>query len=97
MVPDATHIEAVLSGEKGLLEGMQKEKDPHCHRAVEPLYIQQLQSDAARRSPGDRLPGCRFMKGAIDGTLTIMAGGPEEVLEACGSAGNHGRPHHSLR
>lgn len=84
MVPDATHIEAVLSGEKGLLEGMQKEKTLIVMSTVEPLYIQQLAERCGKK--GVRVIDCPvagFMKGAIDGTLTIMAGGPEEVLEAC--------------
>jgi 3-hydroxyisobutyrate dehydrogenase-like beta-hydroxyacid dehydrogenase len=85
MVPDSPHIEAAVSGERGLLEGMQKGNILIVMSTVEPLYIQQL---AKKCDPkGIKVIDCPVsgnrLKGAVDGTLTIMAGGPKDVLEEC--------------
>ena len=85
MVPDSPHIEAAVSGESGLLEGMQKGTIIIVMSTVEPLYIQELARKCAPK--GIKVIDCPVsgnrMKGAVDGTLTIMAGGPKEILEEC--------------
>ncbi len=84
MVPDSNHVDAAVLGEKGALEGMKKGNILIVMSTVEPLYIQKLAIECEKK--GVRIIDCPvggFMKGAIDGTLTIMAGGPKEVLEEC--------------
>jgi 3-hydroxyisobutyrate dehydrogenase-like beta-hydroxyacid dehydrogenase len=85
MVPDSPHIEAAVIGENGVLEGLRKDNILAVMSTVDPLYIQQLAEKCSKKRvkvidcpvSGSRL------KGAPDGTLTIMVGGPKEVLEEC--------------
>jgi 3-hydroxyisobutyrate dehydrogenase-like beta-hydroxyacid dehydrogenase len=84
MVPDASHVDAAVLGENGVLEGIKKDSVIIVMSTVEPLYIQQLAKTCGIK--GIKVIDCPvggFMKGAIDGTLTIMAGGAKEVLEEC--------------
>ena len=81
MVPDSPEIEAAVLGERGLLEGMQKGNILIVMSTVEPLYIQQLAEKCIPK--GVKVIDCPVsgnrLKGAVNGTLTIMAGGPKEV------------------
>lgn len=84
MVPDSNHVDAAVLGVNGALEGMAKGNILIVMSTVEPLYIQKLAKECVKK--GVKIIDCPvggFMKGAIDGTLTIMAGGPKEVLEEC--------------
>lgn len=85
MVPDSPHIEAAVLGKNGVLEGIQSGSIIIVMSTVEPLYIQQLSEKCGPK--GVRVIDCPVsgnrLKGAPDGTLTIMAGGPKEVLEEC--------------
>lgn len=84
MVPDSPHVDAVVLGEHGAREGMKRGNILVVMSTVEPLYIQDLAEKCGEK--GIKVIDCPvggFMKGAIDGTLTIMAGGSKEVLEEC--------------
>ncbi len=84
MVPDSPHVESAVFGENGLSEGLERGSIIVVMSTVEPLYIQKLAETCGKQ--GIRVIDCPvggFTKGAIDGTLTIMAGGPKEVIEEC--------------
>jgi 2-hydroxy-3-oxopropionate reductase len=85
MVPDSPHVEAAVFGEKGVIEGLGRGNIIVVMSTVEPLYIQELAKRCGER--GIRVMDCPVsgnrLKGAPDGTLTIMVGGPKEVLEEC--------------
>jgi len=85
MVPDSPHIEAAVFGENGALEGLRKSNILVVMSTVEPLYIQQLAEKCGKK--GVKVIDCPVsgnrIKGAPDGTLTIMVGGPKEILEEC--------------
>jgi 3-hydroxyisobutyrate dehydrogenase-like beta-hydroxyacid dehydrogenase len=85
MVPDSPHVEAAVLGENGVIEGLGRGNIIVVMSTVEPLYIQQLAKKCGER--GIRVIDCPVsgnrMKGAPDGTLTIMVGGPKEVFEEC--------------
>ncbi len=84
MVPDSTHVDAAVLGVNGALEGMKEGNILIVMSTVEPLYIQKLARECEKKRV--KIIDCPvggFMKGAIEGTLTIMAGGPKEVLEEC--------------
>jgi 2-hydroxy-3-oxopropionate reductase len=84
MVPDSSHVDAAVFGENGVIEGMRKGSLIVVMSTVEPLYIKHLAEMCGKT--GIRVIDCPvggFMKGAVDGTLTIMAGGPKEALEEC--------------
>jgi len=85
MVPDSPHIEAAVLGVNGVLEGVRKGNILVVMSTVEPLYIQQLAEKCGKK--GVKVIDCPVsgnrLKGAPDGTLTIMVGGPKEILEEC--------------
>jgi len=85
MVPDSPHVDAAVLGKNGVLEGMQSGNIIIVMSTVEPLYIQQLAERCGQK--GIKVIDCPVsgnrLKGAPDGTLTIMVGGPKEVLEEC--------------
>jgi 3-hydroxyisobutyrate dehydrogenase-like beta-hydroxyacid dehydrogenase len=85
MVPDSPHVEAAVFGENGIIEGSRRGNIIVVMSTVEPLYIQQLAKRCGERAI--RVIDCPVsgnrLKGAPDGTLTIMVGGPKEVLEEC--------------
>ena len=84
MVPDSSHVDEAVLGDNGVLEGMRRDHILIVMSTVEPLYIQQLAEKCSKK--GIKVIDCPvggFMRGAIDGTLTIMVGGPKEVLEEC--------------
>ena len=84
MVPDSPHVDAAVFGENGVWEGMRKGSIIVVMSTVEPLYIQGLAERCEKK--GIRVIDCPvagMMKRAIEGTLTIMVGGPKDVLEEC--------------
>jgi 2-hydroxy-3-oxopropionate reductase len=84
MVPDSPHVDAAVFGENGVWEGMRKGSIIVVMSTVEPLYIQGLSEKCGNK--GIRVIDCPvagMMKRAIEGTLTIMVGGPKNVLEEC--------------
>jgi len=85
MVPDSPHVDAAVFGENGVLEGMRKGSIIVVMSTVEPLYIQELAERCGNK--GIRVIDCPVsgnpMKAAPEGTLTIMVGGPKEILEQC--------------
>jgi 2-hydroxy-3-oxopropionate reductase len=84
MVPDSPHVDAAVFGENGVWEGMRKGSLIVVMSTVEPLYIQGLSEKCGNK--GIRVIDCPvagMMKRAIEGTLTIMVGGPKDVLEEC--------------
>lgn len=85
MVPDSPHIETAVLGENGVLEGLRKGNIVVVMSTVEPLYIQQLAEKCSKK--GVKVIDCPVsgnrIKGAPDGTLTIMVGGRKEILEEC--------------
>jgi len=85
MVPDSPHVEAAVFGENGVIEGSRRGNIIVVMSTVEPLYIQQLAERCGQK--GIKVIDCPVsgnrLKGAPDGTLTIMVGGPKQVLEEC--------------
>lgn len=84
MVPDSPNIDAAISGENGVLEGMRPGNIIIVTSTVEPLYIQRLSEICAKR--GIKVIDCPVSGSVVnarEGTLIFMAGGPKEVLEEC--------------
>lgn len=85
MVPDSSDVDAAVLGENGVLEGIQEGDVIVVMSTVEPLYVQELAKKCGKR--GVKVIDCPVsghpMRAPQEGTLTIMAGGPSEVLEEC--------------
>lgn len=96
MLPNSPEVEAVITGEQGILAGARRELIVIDMSTIAPAMSRKLGELAATR-------GVRFLdapvsggsQGAVNGTLTIMVGGEREifeqarpVLEAMGKAEN---------
>lgn len=84
MVPSSPHVEAAVLGAGGVLEGLRPGRTLIEMSTIDPLVTRKVAEAAAAR--GVRMldaPVSGSLPRAIDGTLTIMVGGPREVFEAC--------------
>ncbi|HEY8477741.1 MAG TPA: NAD(P)-binding domain-containing protein, partial [Chloroflexota bacterium] len=81
MLPSSPHVERVILGSDGVLEGCRPGGTIIDMSTIDPITTKKVAAAAAER-------GVRFLdapvsgstQGARDGTLTIMVGGPAEVL-----------------
>jgi 3-hydroxyisobutyrate dehydrogenase len=83
MLPSSSHVRAVLV-EDGLLEVLEPPVALIDMSSSEPLATRELAGRAAAR--GIELvdaPVSGGVRGAVEGTLTIMAGGGDDAVEAC--------------
>jgi 3-hydroxyisobutyrate dehydrogenase len=82
MVPNSSHVEEVVAGEQGVFEGSRKGLIIIDMSTIAPSMSRKLAEQAAQR-------GVHFLdapvsggsQGAINGTLTIMVGGEQEICE----------------
>jgi 2-hydroxy-3-oxopropionate reductase len=84
MLPNSPEVEEVLSGPSGILEGAARGSTVIDMSSISPIVARKM---------GDLLAnmGLRFLDapvsggepGAINGTLSIMVGGPEDVFNEC--------------
>lgn len=84
MVPSSPHVEAAVLGPGGVLEGLKPGRTLIEMSTIDPLVTRKVAQVAAER--GIKMldaPVSGSLPKAIDGTLTIMVGGPRETFEAC--------------
>jgi 3-hydroxyisobutyrate dehydrogenase len=84
MVPSSPDVEAAVLGPSGLLEGLQAGTTLIEMSTIDPRVTRRIGEVAARR--GIKMldaPVSGSFPRALDGTLTIMVGGTEEVFNAC--------------
>lgn len=83
MLPNSPHVEQVITGENGILEGAKPGTVIIDMSSISPIVAIKLSKAAAEK--GVELIDAPVSGGepkAIDGTLSIMAGGKEEVFES---------------
>ena len=81
MLPDSPQVEEVVSGRDGVLEGAKSGSTIIDMSSITPLTATKLSEEASRK--GVRMLDAPVSGGepkAIDGTLSIMVGGEEEVF-----------------
>lgn len=84
MLPDGRVVEQVVYGEGGLSQGTRPGQILLEMTSSSPSITRRVAADLAPK--GVRVldaPVSGGVRGAVDGTLCIMAGGPADVLEAC--------------
>jgi 3-hydroxyisobutyrate dehydrogenase len=84
MVPSSPHVEAAVLGPGGVFEGLKPGRTLIEMSTIDPLVTRRVAQVAAER--GIKMldaPVSGSLPKAIDGTLTIMVGGPKDVFEAC--------------
>lgn len=84
MLPSSPHVEAAVLGPSGVLEGLRPGTTLIDMSTIDPTVTRKVARAAAER--GVKMidaPVSGSLPKAIDGTLTIMVGGPREVFEAC--------------
>lgn len=84
MVPSSPHVEAAVLGPNGVLDGLKAGRVLIDMSTIDPLVTRKVAEAAASR--GIKMldaPVSGSLPRAIDGTLTIMVGGPKEVFEQC--------------
>ena len=81
MLPDTADVEAVLTGEDGILEGLEPGSVVVDMSSISPVATRQLATlVAARRSTMIDAPVSGGEPGAVEGTLSIMVGGDEAAF-----------------
>ena len=84
MLPSSPHVEAAVLGPGGVLEGLKSGRILIDMSTIDPLVTRKVAQAAAER--GIRMldaPVSGSLPKAIDGTLTIMVGGPKELFDEC--------------
>lgn len=84
MLPETSDVEAVVTGRGGVIEGLASGGVVIDMSTISPVATRALADDLADR--GLRLldaPVSGGQQGAVDATLTIMAGGDEATFTAC--------------
>jgi len=81
MLPDSPDVQQVVTGPGGVLEGLRKGAALVDMSTISPMVTQEL-AKAVRAKGAEMLdaPVSGGEKGAIDATLSIMVGGPEETF-----------------
>lgn len=81
MLPDSPDVQQVVTGPSGVLEGLRKGAALVDMSTISPMVTQEL-AKAVRAKGAEMLdaPVSGGEKGAIDATLSIMVGGPEETF-----------------
>jgi 2-hydroxy-3-oxopropionate reductase len=84
MLPNSPQVEAVVLGEHGILEGARPGLVVVDMSSIAPLVSRQLAARLAEKGV-DMLdaPVSGGQPKAIDGTLSVMVGGPQPVFERC--------------
>jgi 2-hydroxy-3-oxopropionate reductase len=81
MLPDSPEVREVVLGPNGVIEGIQRDAVLIDMSTISPLVTQEVA--AALEARGAAMldaPVSGGEKGAIEGTLSIMVGGPEQVI-----------------
>lgn len=81
MLPNSPHVKAVVMGENGVLEGAQEGSVLIDMSSIAPLASKEISEACAKK--GVKMIDAPVSGGepkAIDGSLSIMVGGPEEVF-----------------
>jgi 3-hydroxyisobutyrate dehydrogenase len=84
MVPSSPHEEAAVLGSQGVFEGLKPGRTLIQMSTIDPMVTRKIAKAAEER--GLRMldaPVSGSLPRAIDGTLTIMVGGPADLFEAC--------------
>lgn len=84
MLPNSPEVKEVAFGKNGLIEGVKEGQVYIDMSSIEPLVAQEVAEKL--RGKGVKMldaPVSGGELGAIQGTLAIMAGGPEDVFEQC--------------
>ena len=84
MLPSSPNVEAAVLGPGGVLEGLKPGRTLIEMSTIDPLVTRKVAQAAAER--GIKMidaPVSGSLPKAIDGSLTIMVGGPAEVFQAC--------------
>jgi 2-hydroxy-3-oxopropionate reductase len=84
MLPDARAVERVVYGERGLGEALGAGQVLLEMTSSQPGTTRRVAADLGRK--GVRVLDCPVsggVRGAVEGRLCVMVGGPAEVLEAC--------------
>ena len=82
MVPNSPHVRAAVLGEKGVAEGAKEGLDIIDMSSIAPLESKAIAEECAKR--GIHMMDAPVSGGepkAIDGTLSIMCGGPKELFD----------------
>jgi 2-hydroxy-3-oxopropionate reductase len=81
MLPDSPDVQQVVTGPGGVLEGLRRGAALVDMSTISPMVTQEL-AKAVRAKGAEMLdaPVSGGEKGAIDATLSIMVGGPEETF-----------------
>lgn len=82
ILPACAHVKAAVLGPKGILEGMSEGKTLIDMSSIAPITTKMVAEEAAKI--GVKMidaPVSGGTEGAEKGTLTIMVGGPKEVME----------------
>jgi len=83
MLPNSPDVEAVVLGANGILEGAKAGTILVDMSTISPLVSQQIYGEAKKKGvKALDAPVSGGEKGAIEGILSIMAGGDQEVFEA---------------
>lgn len=84
MLPSSPHVEAAVLGPAGVLEGLRPGTTLIEMSTIDPGVTRKVARAAAERGVNMiDAPVSGSLPKAIDGTLTIMVGGPRAVFEAC--------------
>lgn len=87
IVWDEEQNDRILRGDEGAFATLQEGSIVAVMSTVSPVYCRELAAEATER--GLHVIDCPLsglVTGARDGTLTLMAGGDEEILERCSEA-----------
>jgi len=82
MLPNSPHVKAVVLGENGILEGAKEGSVLVDMSSIAPEVSQEVSEECARK--GVRMLDAPVSGGepkAIDGTLSIMVGGPKDLFD----------------
>lgn len=82
MLPNSPHVKTVVLGEGGILEGAQEGTILIDMSSIAPLASQEIQRECAKK--GVKMLDAPVSGGepkAVDGTLSIMVGGDQEVFD----------------
>ncbi|TET08443.1 2-hydroxy-3-oxopropionate reductase [Candidatus Aerophobetes bacterium] len=84
MLPDSFQVKEVALGDKGLIEGVKNDQIYIDMSSIEPLIAKKVAEKLGEKGVKTLdAPVSGGQQGAIEGTLTIMVGGPEEVFGQC--------------
>ncbi len=82
MLPNSPHVKEVVLGAGGVIEGVKKETIVVDMSSIAPLAAQEVAAELAKK--GVKMLDAPVSGGepkAVEGTLAIMVGGPEDVFE----------------